>query len=83
MNDKPNWPTLEGRLSQPITSELEALKQLKTMVPLSKHGEDKLKKLTSHQGYPIGERGQAIGHCCGNGCIDCAFWCRDESQRIK
>ena len=36
-------------------------------------------KVTHHGKFPIGERGQAIGHCCGNGCIDCKFWCRDAS----
>lgn len=30
--------------------------------------------------YPIGERGQALGHCCGNGCFDCEFWSRPQKQ---
>jgi hypothetical protein len=28
----------------------------------------------------IGERGQSIGHCCGNGCIDCELWCKERPQ---
>lgn len=35
---KPQWPTLEGRLNQPLTSTLDALKQLKAGgIPLSPH----------------------------------------------
>lgn len=30
---KPQWPTLEGRLSQPLTSEKEALIQLQKVSP--------------------------------------------------
>jgi len=40
-----NWPTLEGRLSQPLTTELEALQQLQKCMPLSEEGEKRLKKL--------------------------------------
>lgn len=38
------------------------------------------KKNTTQGGYPIGERGQGLGHCCGNGCIDCEFWSRSRPQ---
>ena len=41
----PQWPTLKGRLSQPLTSELEALEQLERMVPLSEFGKKRLKNL--------------------------------------
>jgi hypothetical protein len=44
MSDK--WPTLEGRLNQPLTSELDALEQLQKNVPLSEYGKTRLKKLT-------------------------------------
>ena len=39
------WPTLEGRLSQPIASELEALEQLAKSVELTELAKKKLKKL--------------------------------------
>jgi urocanate hydratase len=43
---KPKWPTIEGRLNQSLTSEIQALKQLKQSgVPLSEYGEKLLKKL--------------------------------------
>ena len=43
---KPKWPTIEGRLNHPLTSEIQALKQLKQSgVPLSEYGEKLLKKL--------------------------------------
>lgn len=32
---KQRWPTLKGRLSQPLTSHVEAIKQLKTMIEIS------------------------------------------------
>jgi hypothetical protein len=47
MNTKQKWPTLEGRLNQPLTTELEALEQLETMIPLSDHGKRRLKILQS------------------------------------
>ena len=28
----------------------------------------------------IGERGQTIGHCCGNGCFDCTVWSKECPQ---
>jgi hypothetical protein len=46
---KSKWPTLEGRLSQPLTTELEALKQLQTMIPLSEYGKRRLKQLSSQE----------------------------------
>jgi hypothetical protein len=43
---KPKWPTIEGRLNHPLTSEIQALKQLKQSgVLLSEYGEKLLKKL--------------------------------------
>ena len=41
----PKWPTLEGRLNNPITDELTALLQLKESVPLSELAEKRLKQL--------------------------------------
>jgi len=29
------WPTLEGRLNQPLTSRVEAVRQLQTMMPIT------------------------------------------------
>ena len=46
MKPKVKWPTLEGRLKNPITSEKQALEQLKQCgIPLSEYGEKRLKKL--------------------------------------
>lgn len=44
---KYKWPTLEGRLNQPLTSRLEALKQLKACpgVSLSEYAEKELERL--------------------------------------
>lgn len=39
------WPTLEGRLSQPLTSELQALEQLEKSIPLSPYGKKRLEML--------------------------------------
>ena len=40
-----SWPTLEGRLNQPITSDVEAISQLQDMkMPLSQLAKDILKK---------------------------------------
>lgn len=39
------WPTLEGRLSHPITSELEALEQLAKSVELTELAKKRLEKL--------------------------------------
>jgi hypothetical protein len=41
---KCRWPTLKDRLNQPPTSERQALEQLQTMMPLSKHGLKRLLK---------------------------------------
>jgi len=41
---KNKWPTLEGRLNQPLTTERQALEQLQTMMPLSKRGLKRLLK---------------------------------------
>ena len=49
MKKKSYWPTLEGRLSQPLETEVEALLQLQTMVPLSELGIKRLKKLTNNK----------------------------------
>lgn len=46
MKPKIKWPTLEGRLKQLLTSEKQALLQLKNSgVQLSEYGEKLLKKL--------------------------------------
>ena len=46
MKPKVEWPTLEGRLKNPITSEKQAIKQLKESgVQLSEYGEKLLTKL--------------------------------------
>jgi hypothetical protein len=29
------WPTLEGRLRQPLTSRADAIRQLQTMIPIT------------------------------------------------
>ncbi len=34
-NEKKQWPTLEGRLSQPPTSRVEAVRQLQTTMPIT------------------------------------------------
>jgi hypothetical protein len=34
-SDKRPWPTLEGRLSQPQTSRVEAVRQLQTTMPIT------------------------------------------------
>ena len=44
---KPKWPTLEGRLSQPLTTEKEALLQLKQIggITLSEEALKRLEKI--------------------------------------
>ena len=37
------WPTLAGRLSQPLTSRVEAVRQLQTTMPLTRTAENVLK----------------------------------------
>jgi hypothetical protein len=45
-NNKPVWPTLEGRLNHSLTSEKQALEQLKQSgIQLSEYGEKLLEKL--------------------------------------
>jgi len=34
-SEKRQWPTLEGRLSQPLTSRVEAVRQLQTTMPIT------------------------------------------------
>jgi hypothetical protein len=34
-SEKRPWPTLEGRLSQPLTSRVEAVRQLQTTMPIT------------------------------------------------
>jgi len=41
---KDNWPTLKGRLNQPITTECEALEQLSKTMNLSDLAKKKLNK---------------------------------------
>jgi hypothetical protein len=42
---KSKWPTLEGRLNNPLTTEKEALLQLQETMPLTDYATKKLKKL--------------------------------------
>ena len=36
----PQWPTLQDRLNNPLTDELTALHQLKSVLPLSKYAQE-------------------------------------------
>jgi len=45
---KSKWPTLEGRLSQPLTTRKEALLQLQKTMPLSEYAQKELNKLTKN-----------------------------------
>jgi hypothetical protein len=38
------WPTLAGRLNQPQTSRVEAVRQLQTTMPLTRVAQDVLKQ---------------------------------------
>lgn len=38
--NKPQWPTLQDRLNNPLTDELTALHQLKSVLPLSKYAQE-------------------------------------------
>ena len=40
----PKWPTLKARLDNALTSEEEALRQLKLVLPLTELAEKKLQK---------------------------------------
>ena len=44
--NKPQWPTLEGRINHPLTDELTALQQLKQVLPLSKQAQELYDKLS-------------------------------------
>ena len=44
--NKPQWPTLEGRLNHQLTDELTALQQLKQVLPLSKQTQELYDKLS-------------------------------------
>ena len=44
--NKPQWPTLQDRLNQPLTDELTALQQLKQVLPLSKQAQELYDKLS-------------------------------------
>ena len=44
--NKPQWPTLEGRLNHPLKDELKALQQLKQVLPLSKQAQELYDKLS-------------------------------------
>jgi hypothetical protein len=41
---KRQWPTLEGRLSQPLTSREEAVRQLQTTMPITSVAQGVLKQ---------------------------------------
>jgi hypothetical protein len=45
MKQKSKWPTLAGRLNNPITSGLDALLQLSSSLELSEYGKNRLKQL--------------------------------------
>ena len=49
----PQWPTLEGRLNNPLTDELTALLQLKESVPLSELGEKRLNQLLNNKNHEM------------------------------
>lgn len=53
MNESSKWPTLEGRLNNPITDELTALLQLKESVPLSELGEKRLNQLLNNKNHEM------------------------------
>jgi hypothetical protein len=42
--EKRLWPTLAGRLSQPLTSRVEAVRQLQTTMPITPVAQAVLKK---------------------------------------
>jgi len=45
MKQQSKWPTLDGRLNSSLTSELDALLQLKNSMELSEYGKKRLKQL--------------------------------------
>ena len=44
--NKPQWPTLQDRLNNPLKDELTALQQLKQVLPLSKQAQELYDKLS-------------------------------------
>jgi hypothetical protein len=44
MNQTPKWPTLQGRLNNPLTSRAEAIKQLKITTPITETAKNVLKR---------------------------------------
>jgi hypothetical protein len=52
------WPTLQGRLSHPLTSRAVAVRQLQITVPLSKLA---LNVLQRSKDASMSERGQTAG----------------------
>ena len=61
--NKPQWPTLEGRLNHPLTDELKALQQLKQVLPLSKQAQELYDKLSKES---IQETGNKAGRTTNN-----------------
>lgn len=43
-SEKRPWPTLEGRLSQPLTTRVEAVRQLQTTLPITPLAQSVLKR---------------------------------------
>ena len=43
-SEKRPWPTLAGRLSQPLTSRVEAVRQLQTTIPITSVARSVLKQ---------------------------------------
>ena len=56
--NKPQWPTLEGRLNHPLKDELTALQQLKQVLPLSIQAQELYDKLSKES---IQETGNKAG----------------------
>ena len=47
--NKPQWPTLQDRLNNPLKDELTALQQLKQVLPLSKQAQELYDKLSKEE----------------------------------
>jgi hypothetical protein len=43
-NEQRSWPTLQGRLSHPLTSRVEAVRQLQTTTPITPAAQNVLKQ---------------------------------------
>ncbi len=56
--NKPQWPTLQDRLNNPLKDELTALQQLKQVLPLSKQAQELYDKLSKES---IQETGNNAG----------------------